>query len=120
VLQHAEHAAAKKKKPQRSKAGHLKNVRPGELLTQPQIVQAMKSHEAQEKEKLEKKAADKRETDEVRKRVRAEAAAAVKKRKRKQDAPPARKKRVTAVVAEEAPEEQEEEGADANSTCGVM
>jgi hypothetical protein len=125
LLRKAEQAV-RKLKPKRSVAGYLKNVRPGEVLTQPQIVQAMKEQNAAEKAKVEQKAADKRDLQELRKREKA-AAAAAKKRKRDDAPPPRRRRRALATAQEERKgdeveeeEEKEEEKNEADSSCNVM
>ena len=102
-------ASMPKKKPKalrRSKKGYLRGIPAGSLLTQPHIIQMLLEQEARDKDKAEKKLADKIELQEFKKQAKAEVAAA-KKRKRSDGPPPARKKRQDAKIVKEAVEEKE-------------
>jgi len=91
---HPASAARMPKKVRTSKKGHLKGVAPGQLLTQPHIIQAIKEHEQREKEAAERKEAERLSVLEVRKQQRADAAA-VKKRQRAEDTVAARQAKRT-------------------------
>ena len=91
---HPASAARMPKKVRTSKKGHLKGVAPGQLLTQPHIIQVIKEHEQREKEAAERKEAERLSVLEVRKQQRADAAA-VKKRQRAEDTAAARQAKRT-------------------------
>ena len=106
---HPASAPKKVKRVRVSKKGHLKGIAPGQLLTQPHIIQGIKEHEAQEREKAARKEAAKAELREMKKRARAEMAAE-KKRKKAEGAAPARRVRRKREVAVRVEEEVEEKG----------
>lgn len=114
LLQQQDCSVTKKKKQPMAlrftKSGHLKNVQPGELLTQPQIVAQLTLQEAAAKQKVERKETEKKEAQELKRKARTDAAAATK-RKEAEGAPAARKKRQVAKPAEvdSAAERKEEE-----------
>ena len=91
---HPASAARKPKKVRTSKKGHLKGVAPGQLLTQPHIIQAIKEAEQKEKKAAERKEAERLSVLEVRKQQRADAAAA-KKRQRAEETAAARQAKRT-------------------------
>jgi hypothetical protein len=97
----------KSKAPRRSKKGYLRGVPAGSLLTQPHIIQLLLEQQTRDKDKAEKKLAEKIELQELKKQAKAEAAAA-KKRRRGDGAPRARKKRQDAKVMKADAEEKEE------------
>ena len=92
-----------------SKAGHLKGVAPGALLTQAHIIAGIREAEMAEKEAAERKSAEKAAQQEAQKQTRA-LAAAEKKRQRAEEAKTAReakRARPAASAAEGASDEGE-------------
>jgi hypothetical protein len=84
-----------KKTRKNSKRDLLKNVRPGELLTQPAIIEALKQQEEEERAKTEKKAVEKRVAQALKKKTNAEDQL-VKKKAKAAEGGPARGKRKVA------------------------
>ena len=99
--------AKKVKKVRLSKKGHLKGVAPGQLLTQPHIIQGIKEHEQKERESAQKKETERAALLELRKLARA-AAAAEKKKKKAEDAATARQAKRPRSAPSPAEKEDEE------------